>query len=180
MCDMPVLFTCPRHAGGLRLTSAACASQWLRAHNVDRSHQLFPCRGCEIGASNAGEEPDRVPSRLDACCVRCGRIGLRLVRGNGLCISCYNREKEVSNGRDRHGNVPRGLPRTRDLRIIAHGDHLGLYSWKGVGLDEAWQMVPRTIGKAIIYAPLPQTVQLQLPHIPEALSRRLESLRCSS
>jgi hypothetical protein len=41
-----------------------------------------------------------------ACCDRCLVGGSRLI-GRKLCISCYNRDREASIGRDRKGNRPR-------------------------------------------------------------------------
>ena len=115
------LFTCPRYAGGLRLTPMACASQWRRGKDALPWQSIYPCRGCEIGAVNAGEPlPAQAPGRT--LCCRCGRTGLRLIRGQ-ICVSCYNREREVRIGKDRRGNVPRSAPPAFSLALmLGNGD----------------------------------------------------------
>ena len=109
------LFTCPRYAGGLRLTPMSCAAQWRRGKDALPWQSIYPCRGCEIGAVNAGEPlPAQAPGRT--LCCRCGRIGMRLIRGQ-ICVSCYNREREVRIGKDRRGNVPVSLPPAMSLSL---------------------------------------------------------------
>ena len=104
------MFACPRHAGGLRLTTAACASMW-RSHQGDRhSH----CCGCALGAEHAGEAAPPPPP--DDSCAWCRRRYLRLVFGC-LCISCYNRVREASRGTDRRGRRPGALDRLRLYRV---------------------------------------------------------------
>lgn len=100
MSDLPELFTCPRHAGGLRLTAAGCARSWTRHRADDES----PCHGCPIGAGHAGA-PVEVPP-ISPPCAWCGRSGRRMVRGHTVCISCYNRLREIAIGKDRRGKAP--------------------------------------------------------------------------
>jgi hypothetical protein len=106
MCPQDELFTCPRHAGGLRLMPKSCGAMWLRAakHCADRSDPLHPCVGCAIGANHAGQPPERSQSSCDVVCPRCMRSATKIVKG--VCVSCYNREREVRIGRDRRGHVP--------------------------------------------------------------------------
>lgn len=38
--------------------------------------------------------------------------------GGRLCVTCYNRERELLSGRNARGNAPTQLARTRPLRIF--------------------------------------------------------------
>lgn len=101
------LFECPRHTGNLRLTTASCAQNWRRAKKAEPWDTLRVCRGCDIGAGHAGEDP--IPaSPADRECLRCGATDKRLLRGQ-ICISCYNRERELLTGRYRRQAPPQGL-----------------------------------------------------------------------
>lgn len=109
------LFTCPEHPGGLRLTPSACASQFQRAKGANPWDSVYRCHGCEIGAANAGCPPPPPAPGRTLCC-RCGRTGLRLIRGQ-ICVSCYNREREVRIGKDRRGNAPKSAPPSFSLAL---------------------------------------------------------------
>ena len=101
------LFTCERHRGDLRLTVGACAANYRRAKAVEPWDTMAPCKGCPIGASHAGEPltPPAPPPRL---CLRCGVTARRLIH-NQLCMSCYNRERELLTGHYRRRSPPQGL-----------------------------------------------------------------------
>lgn len=72
------------------LSPASCATNW-------RERKIFACSECSIGAHHAGEEPRRPKKKSD--CVRCGRTGGRLL-SRSLCVSCYNRAREVFTGKN--------------------------------------------------------------------------------
>ncbi len=104
------------------------------------------CVGCPTGQRHAealsldGKQAKDPP----ASCVRCGRTGLsagermvgrfRLVRGNTLCVSCYNREREVVHGANAKGGRPTIFLRESRVRIEQDGRtqlvNLGLCSGK--------------------------------------------------
>jgi hypothetical protein len=96
---------------------------WLRARTLPKNsvETLAKCRGCSIGARHAGqpvaegleEAPDQ--ARAAITCTRCGEGGTKIVDGR-LCISCYNREREVIRGVNRRGNAP---VRAKPLRPFA-------------------------------------------------------------
>lgn len=111
ICD---LFTCPNHTGELRLTTSACAANWRRAKNAQPWDSLRVCWGCPIGAANAGEAPTPA-APTDRACLRCGATGRRLVRKQ-ICVSCFNREREVVTGRYRRLVPPAGL-RITELQV---------------------------------------------------------------
>ena len=115
------LFDCPRLAGNLRITEIGCANNWRRARreHADRGHPLYECRGCAIGAGHAGEPQERDAAALEGVCVRCNRQSTRLLKGAAICVSCYNREREVRIGKDRRGNRPKSLPRAHTHVVTA-------------------------------------------------------------
>lgn len=107
------LFTCPRHAGNLRLMPSSCADMWRRGRRAHREDTLWHCRGCEIGARHAGlkiatakaaTEADTIAG--DDTCIRCGKRPNRLV-SKALCIGCYNRCCEFVKGLNARGLFPK-------------------------------------------------------------------------
>jgi hypothetical protein len=114
------------------LSTAACARNFIEAPAVMKTGRLRHCVGCAAGRQHAGADAPRSAStpassivyRI-ACC-RCRRdarsegtrlIGrLRLVRDHTICVSCYNREREVLVGANAKGAAPKkwvGLFRAR-------------------------------------------------------------------
>lgn len=81
------------------LSSESCAGRFNAA-----AHEST-CHACEIGALHAGK---RVISRRAVphlLCCRCHELAPRLVAG-GICVSCYNRQREVLVGRNAKGTPP--------------------------------------------------------------------------
>lgn len=111
------LFTCPRHAGDLTITPATCAQMYRRGKRAEPWDACARCRGCEIGAKHAGEIIVAEPAMRE--CLRCGRKARRLI-GNRLCLSCYNRERELITGHYRRKKPPAGL-RLTTLSILLDG-----------------------------------------------------------
>lgn len=115
-------FNCPQGYG--MLSANACARNFIDAPEQVRAGRLQKCNGCEHGRIHAGapkkvEEPvQKVQSiQFSPVCVRCRRDGmtqgsrligrLRLVRAHTICVSCFNREKEVIAGRNSKGAKPK-------------------------------------------------------------------------
>lgn len=95
MPGAPPTFECLRlHAW---LSPDACAENFTRG----RYHQ---CVGCTVGCRHAGLDPGERESFRRKPCYRCVRAGVRQVCG--LCISCYNREREVLVGINAKGDFP--------------------------------------------------------------------------
>ncbi len=96
-------FTCERMRATLSVQ--ACADNWRRGHyEGDLSRQ--PCKGCEIGAMHAGEAgASQSPLLNTRICGRCHRTGMRLIHKH-LCVSCYNRQREVLVGKNAKGSSP--------------------------------------------------------------------------
>jgi len=101
------LFLCPRHPGNLRLTVSSCAASWERVNRTKSDES--PCFGCPIGAAHAGA-PLPIPANKAVAdiCPRCRRTYRRLVKG--VCVCCYNRQRESDIGANRRGNPPRTPP----------------------------------------------------------------------
>jgi hypothetical protein len=101
-------FKCPKGVG--KLSDKSCGKLYIEAMSPKglREGLRFQCRGCPVGAEHSGSK------RLDAAssgllsgliCARCIRQAPRLIRGT-ICVSCYNREREVLIGKNAKGNRP--------------------------------------------------------------------------
>lgn len=103
------------------------ASLSARACGQNHSERRHPaCQACPIGQQHAAEHSLTVhQSKPTATCVRCERQPGRRLLEHGICISCYNRQREVIRGRDRKGNMPGLQLFTADLLLTgeapAHG-----------------------------------------------------------
>jgi hypothetical protein len=124
----PVLVDCAR--AELRLTEASCAKFWLGS-NPDAPpvwQGRHRCHQCPAGAARAGVVIDPMQTVRDSLapfCQRCRRLATRGDRNNGiingrLCVSCYNREREVLRGSNAKGTPPRVVAaRLFAARIVA-------------------------------------------------------------
>ncbi|RKP44715.1 hypothetical protein D7S86_27190 [Pararobbsia silviterrae] len=101
----------------------ACARNFTDAPHSVKQGRLQRCIGCSVGATHAGVDAPPAASPPSSsivyrpACVRCRRDGrtqgsrlvgrMRLVRGGTICVSCFNREKEVVSGANAKGAKPR-------------------------------------------------------------------------
>ncbi len=119
----------------MTLSTAGCSRLWQSAQ--DRLPASWEgraaCRGCPIGARNAGHDAASAAAASSATvaadalrqvCARCLRTAERGDRrqalvNNRLCISCWNRHREAQKGRNRKGTLPRlcALLRTERLSV---------------------------------------------------------------
>lgn len=108
-------FDCGRlHA---TLSTSACADMWRQA-NEGRSERYSACRACFIGASHAGvDNATHSPIAGALVCARCTRGCTRLIHAN-LCVSCFNREREMIRGRNARGVPPTKLAPLAPRRIF--------------------------------------------------------------
>jgi hypothetical protein len=113
-------FACNRYG---TMSPEACARNYRSAPDAIRSGRLEACLGCAIGRRHAGEQVHTVPAsattaaRAKPACLRCRRSGrehssrligrMRLIREHTICVSCYNREREVLRGKNAKGAPPR-------------------------------------------------------------------------
>lgn len=92
------------------LSTKACSSNYSQAMSpkglgAGTRHQ---CRGCPLGALHSGVVPETASSSRflgQLICSRCHEQAGRLIR-KSICVSCYNREREVMVGKNAKGNAP--------------------------------------------------------------------------
>lgn len=114
-------FKCERYG---TMSPASCARNYRAAPDEVRRGRLEACVGCPVGLQHAepGAKP-KVQQKATAfayrqVCVRCRRGGddaansrlvgrMRLVRDHTTCVSCYNREREVLQGKNAKGAKPK-------------------------------------------------------------------------
>jgi hypothetical protein len=109
------------------MSPQSCARNFKEAPQAFQSGRLGACIACHVGCRHArgddasGERPARMTNQLaTAClrvCLRCRRSGqdagsrligrMRLIRGHSICVSCYNREREVLRGKNAKGAPPK-------------------------------------------------------------------------
>lgn len=120
-------FRCDRY--GL-MRDEACGRSFAAAPEVARGGRLGACVGCEVGRAHAAvpvTEPG--PTRV---CVRCRRsaadidsVGrVRFVRGGLICVSCFNREREVVKGQNRKGSKPALVLRSFEVGVVDESQRL--------------------------------------------------------
>lgn len=107
-------FKCARRNATLQV--ATCAATWLQANSRARSEFSHQCQICPVGAFHAGEG-DLTMSHLRGkeICARCFRVGLRLISGD-ICVSCWNRQREVFIGSNARGKKPTNHPPIQAFR----------------------------------------------------------------
>lgn len=112
-------FTCQRYGV---MSPAACSKNFVAAPEAIRTGRLDGCVGCKVGQFHTNPAATAPPLAKTAfayrqICVRCRRGGaddesrligrMRLVREHTTCVSCYNREREVIQGRNAKGAKPK-------------------------------------------------------------------------
>jgi len=146
-----VFFRCERQRA--TLSTVACQDSWRRADELsDGSHHS--CRLCPIGAVHAGEVAASMsPLKGTMTCARCHRAAGRLI-GSMICVSCYNRAREVALGRNAKGTAPVKLHHLEPRSIrYKHGDDLcRLRVRYSVDTDELIVAVLRDSKQAVVFA----------------------------
>ena len=102
------MFNCERCSATFQVSS--CAAMWRAANSKKKSEANMKCRTCPLGALHAGEG-DGFGSKLSGMeiCSRCHRVGMRLIAGD-ICVSCWNRAREVIIGKNARGRKPLNHP----------------------------------------------------------------------
>jgi hypothetical protein len=116
-----VMFACERMRANLQVD--ACAGMWQEANGKTPPERLAMCKTCPVGACHAGEDAFDVSAlRGTGLCARCHRGGFRLVGGD-ICVSCWNRAREVIKGCNRRGKEPLNHPplNARSIRVMVDG-----------------------------------------------------------
>jgi hypothetical protein len=113
-------FICPRSPTALSITETGCAGLYKRAIRLkgDPASPVHMCLGCEIGARHAGVKAPAASALQGTAaisfyrqCVQCKRVPTRLIHGR-LCLSCFNRQIEILNGRNARRSTPRALTKS--------------------------------------------------------------------
>jgi len=118
-----LMFECTSHKA--TLTVDACKGMWTEANGRTPPDRLALCRRCPLGAQHAGLQSFHVSKlRGTGICSRCHRGGMRLVRQD-ICVSCWNRERELLIGKNAKGRPPRlHQPVARRTIRILNGDQI--------------------------------------------------------
>jgi hypothetical protein len=101
-------FRCDRYRCGL--STKTCAKRWKIArtavgYDLERVEH---CRGCPIGAAHSGQRAEHYsPLYQLGICPRCRRGGARMILRDCVCISDFNRAREVRVGANSKGTPPR-------------------------------------------------------------------------
>jgi len=117
-----LFFGCQRHKATITLET--CRRNWDEAHarrGPDDLDRRAACRSCTIGqhlhSTDATDAAEWADVRRPGECVRCARVGLRLVSTTGECVSCWNRRREAERGRNARGRPPM-FPHTMTPRRV--------------------------------------------------------------
>lgn len=143
-------FACTRLRAKLQVT--ACEERWKRANDKPPGEIYDPCKNCQLGARHAGvDNASLSPLCGMAICARCHRGTTRLVNKH-LCISCYNREREVRVGRNSRGTKPVKHPPIAKIktRVKAGGEIVNVER-QAVGMDEVVVALLRDTGKQVTF-----------------------------
>lgn len=98
------------------MSTEACAGMW-RESNHENLRDRLACRCCPIGAQHAGETLASMSALKGLpLCARCHRGSDRLIHAM-ICVSCYNREREILRGRNAKGTAPSRLPPLQPRRL---------------------------------------------------------------
>lgn len=144
-------FQCDRMRAKLSTTS--CVSMWRKADEInDGSHSA--CRLCPLGAVHAGEVAASMsPLKGSLTCSRCHRTATRLI-GKMMCVSCYNRAREVALGRNAKGTIPVKLGKLdlRRIRFKAGATITELTMHKSIDMDELIVAALRDSKQSVVFA----------------------------
>lgn len=146
-----LFFRCERMRGTLSTT--ACADMWRKANDMNDG-SCASCMRCPIGAVHAGEVAASMsPLKGTLTCAACHRVAGRLI-GKHVCVSCYNRRREVSIGRNAKGTAPVKHCHLAARRIrYMHGDEVcTLVLRQTADMDELMVAVLRDSKKRAVFA----------------------------
>ncbi|MFZ4537894.1 hypothetical protein [Propionivibrio sp.] len=104
-------------ANKANLSELRCATMYRDAKKLPLGAcvPLEKCLGCPIGALHAGDKAPQAKERPvgTLICSRCHHPAARIICG-GVCVSCYNREREMIKGKNGKGVPPRPVERFWD------------------------------------------------------------------
>lgn len=146
-----LFFRCERMRGTLSTT--ACADMWRKANDLSDG-SCANCMRCPTGAVHAGEVAASMsPLKGTLTCARCHRGASRLI-GRMVCVSCYNRAREMSIGRNAKGTAPvkHCHLAPRSIRYL-HGDEVRTLAVRqSIDTEELMVAVLRDSKKRAVFA----------------------------
>ncbi|WP_431860191.1 hypothetical protein [Azospirillum sp.] len=95
---------------------------------------------------------------LSCICPRCTREASRLIKGR-LCVSCYNREREVERGRNAKGTTPRlGARLHREVLAVNDGTAVRVEVFEHVTsrVEALITVAKRATGAVVFSRPRPE------------------------
>ena len=156
------MFACAKRR--LSLTRRGCAALWTSAKQKPPApwDSRAACVGCNVGARHAGQpEAPELSAAVEAwrrVCPRCRRVAFRMIAGR-LCVSCYNRDREVAIGCDRKGSRPGLTDRLHAVSLcVTDGSKVRTICYASVlDLPEAMIAATRTATRPLIFSlPVPR------------------------
>lgn len=111
-------FACDRLRATMSVSS--CGARWEKANSTDvDADRMITCKRCAIGALHAGRaDYNPSPFRGMTICGRCHRGTTRLIHAH-ICVSCFNRSRELRLGKNGKGTAPVRLAKL-DRRSITY------------------------------------------------------------
>ncbi len=108
-------FTCERLRASMSVKG--CGTRWTEAQGGEggrygnsvfeaRASLTNTCRSCPIGAAHAGADHVHHSKLYGASICPACRTGATRMIGNKVCVSCYNRRRELRAGKNARGNAP--------------------------------------------------------------------------
>lgn len=113
---------CEKRALELSMESCAADFQRIEKRGAYPWRSDWHCKGCELGAVNAGRDVavlqvNQVVAAARQVCARCHRADERFI-GNRLCRSCDARDRELARGRNSKGAFPSVLAARLNLHSV--------------------------------------------------------------
>ena len=117
------MFHCEKRSLDLSVHSCIADFNRVDTRGTHSWRSDWHCRGCEIGAANAGRDVEElrtaaIVAQARQICARCHRARDRFI-GNRLCRSCHARDRELARGRNSKGTFPRELAQRWRLHPVA-------------------------------------------------------------
>lgn len=135
------------------LSTSSCSDMWRRESDLnDGAHSA--CRLCPLGAVHAGEVAASMsPLKGTLTCARCHRVSGRLI-SKMICVSCYNRGRELLCGRNAKGTAPVKLSRLDCRRVrYLHGTEVRTTALRQtLDTDEILVAVLRDSKQSVVFA----------------------------
>lgn len=155
------MFRCTALSATLSVTG--CAKRWREAavkpvvrpeDAAWRPDPFSSCRGCSIGAAHAGAAAVTYSALFgSSICPRC-RKGVTRFIGGKVCVSCYNRAREVAAGLNARGRAPTKIRPLSPVRVRAsvNGQPIIIEDAAAVDIFEPTIQALRTMPGPILFS----------------------------